>query len=89
MGMAIVLSLHQFSLQAAIDHNRPSMYSGHYTTSIKCFNKTFDCNDSKITEFEMINTQDSSTACVIISQYHGCWCPGDARSQDISSYDID
>ena len=23
------------------------------------------------------------------SQYHGCWCPGDARSQDISSYDID
>ena len=22
------------------------------------------------------------------SQYHGCWCPGDARSQDISIYDI-
>ena len=23
------------------------------------------------------------------SQYHGCWCPGDARSQDISSHGID
>ena len=23
------------------------------------------------------------------SQYHGCWCPGDARSQDISSHSID
>ena len=23
------------------------------------------------------------------SQYHGSWCPGDARSRDISSYDID
>ena len=23
------------------------------------------------------------------SQYHGCWCPGDARSQGISNNDID
>ena len=23
------------------------------------------------------------------SQYHGCWCPGDVRSQGISSHDID
>ena len=23
------------------------------------------------------------------SQYHGCWCPGSLRRQDISSYDID
>ena len=23
------------------------------------------------------------------SQYQGCWCPGDARSQDISNHDID
>ena len=23
------------------------------------------------------------------SQYHGWWCPGDVRSQDISSHDID
>ena len=26
---------------------------------------------------------------ILRSQYYGCWCPGDARSQDISSYDID
>ena len=23
------------------------------------------------------------------NQYHGCWCPGDARSQGISNHDID
>ena len=26
---------------------------------------------------------------ILYGQYHGCWCPGDIRSQDISSYDID
>ena len=26
---------------------------------------------------------------ILHSQCHGCWCPGDARSQDISSHDID
>ena len=26
---------------------------------------------------------------ILHSQYHGCWCPGDARSQDSSSCDID
>ena len=25
---------------------------------------------------------------ILHSQYHGCWWPGDARSQDISSHDI-
>ena len=24
-----------------------------------------------------------------VSQYHGCWCPGDVRSQGISIHDID
>ena len=39
------------------------MHSGHYTTSINCCKKkTFHCNDSKITEFGMIDTQTSSTA---------------------------
>ena len=26
---------------------------------------------------------------ILHSQYHGCWCPGDVRSQGISSHDID
>ena len=26
---------------------------------------------------------------ILHSQYHGCWCPGDARSQGISNHDID
>ena len=25
----------------------------------------------------------------VFSQYHGCWCPGDVRSQGISSHDIE
>ena len=26
---------------------------------------------------------------ILYNQYHGCWCPGDVRSQGISSNDID
>ena len=26
---------------------------------------------------------------ILYSQYHGCWCPGDVRSQGINSHDID
>ena len=57
---------HKFSLQATIDHHGPSIYSGHYTTSVNCCNRTFYCNDNKITEFDMINTKNSFTAYVVI-----------------------
>ena len=43
-----------------------SMYSGHFTASINCCKRTFYCNDSKITEFEMIDTKNSSTAYVVM-----------------------
>ena len=36
MDMIVVLGLHKFSLQVAIDHHGPSMYSGHYTASFNC-----------------------------------------------------
>ena len=62
----VVLGYHKFSLQATIDHHGPSIYSGHYTTSVNCCNRTFYCNDNKITEFDMINTKNSSTAYVVI-----------------------
>ena len=55
--------LHQFNLQATIDHQRPTMYSGHYTTAINCCKKIY-CNDSKIAEFKIIDTKNSSTAYV-------------------------
>ena len=42
------------------------MYSGHYTTPINCWKKPFYCNDSKIAEFEMIDTKNSFTAYVYI-----------------------
>ena len=66
MDMTVVLGLHKFSLQATIDHHGPSMYSGHYTASINCCKKKLYCNDSKITEFEMIDTKDSSAAYVVM-----------------------
>ena len=58
--MTIVFVIHKFSLSDIIDHHRPSMYSSHYTTSINCCIKTCYCNDSKITEFEMIDTKISA-----------------------------
>ena len=66
MDMTVVLGLHKFSLQATIDHHGPSMYSGHYTASINCCKLTIYCNDSKITEFESIDTKNSSTAYVVM-----------------------
>ena len=58
--VTVVLGLHKFILQATIDHHGPSRYSGHCTTSINCWEKIC-CNDSKITEIEMIHTKNSST----------------------------
>ena len=41
------------------------MYSSHLII-IPLSKKTFYCNDSKITEFEMIDTKKSSTAYVVM-----------------------
>ena len=40
MDMTVVLGLHKFNLLTTIDHHGPSMYSGHYTTTINCCKKT-------------------------------------------------
>ena len=66
MDMTVVLGLHKFSLPATIDHHGPSMYSGHYTASINCCKRTFCCKDSKITEFDVIDTKNASTAYVVM-----------------------
>ena len=66
MDMTFVLCLQLFSLQANTDHHGPSMYSDHYTASFNCCKNTFYCNDSKITEFEMIATKNSSTAYLVM-----------------------
>ena len=39
MDVPAVFGFHKFSLQATIDHHGPSMYSGHYTTSVNCCKK--------------------------------------------------
>ena len=68
INMIIVVGLHKFTPQATIDHRGPSIHSGHYTRSINCGkkrNKTFYCNDINITEFEMVDTKNFSTAYVV------------------------
>ena len=67
-SLFITITIHKFNLKATIDHHGPYMYSGHYTASINCCKRTFYYNDSKITEFEMIDTKNSSTAYVAMSK---------------------
>ena len=66
MDMTVVLGLQKFSLPATIDHHGTSMYSGHYTASINCCKRPFNCNDGKIMEFDTIDTKNSSTAYVVM-----------------------
>ena len=36
-----------------------------------------------------LNVRGDWVISVYLGQYHGCWCPGSLRRQDISSHDID
>ena len=42
------------------------MYSGHYAASNTCCKRKFFCNDSEIMEFEMIDTENTSAAYVVM-----------------------
>ena len=62
----IKLGPSKFSLQASVDHHGYSMNSDHYTASINCCRKTFHCNDNKITECNITDTYNSSTAYILL-----------------------
>ena len=72
METTVMLAPLKFSLRATIDHHGPSVHSGHCTASINCC-KTFYCNDNKITEFEIIDSRNSSTTCVILYELIDLW----------------
>ena len=55
--VTIMLGPLKFSLWATIDHHGPSMHSVYYTASIDCCKITFYCNDTNITEFEIIDSK--------------------------------
>ena len=59
------LGPYKFSLQASVDHHGYSMNSGHYTASINCCGKTFHCNNNKITECNITDPYNSSTAYIL------------------------
>ena len=48
MDITIVLGLHRFSLQATIDYHGPSIYYGHYTTSVNCCEKHYIATTEKL-----------------------------------------
>ena len=65
LDLNINLGPYKFSLQVTIDHHGNSLHCGHYTASVNCCGKTFYCNDNRITECDIINTRNSSTAFIL------------------------
>ena len=72
LDLYIELGPYKFSLQASVDHHGYSMSSGHYTASINCCGKTFHCNDNKITECNITDTYNSSTAYILLYKLMVC-----------------
>ena len=72
LDLYIKLGPYKFSLQASVDHHGYSMNSGHYTASINCCGKTFHCNDNKITECNITDTYNSSTAYILLYKLMLC-----------------
>ena len=58
----IILSPYKFSLQASVDHHGNTIHCGHYTASVSSVEKTFYCDDDRITQCNTIDTRNSSTA---------------------------
>ena len=72
LDLYIKLGPYKFSLQASVDHHGYSLNSGHYTASINCCGKTFHCNDNKITECNITDTYNSSTAYILLYKLMLC-----------------
>ena len=72
LDLSIKLGPYKFFLQASVDHHGYSMNSGHYTASINCCGKTFHCNDNKITECNVTDTYNSSTAYILLYKLMEC-----------------
>ena len=72
LDLYIKLGPYKFSLQASVDHHGYSMNSGHYTASINCCGKTFHCNDNKITECNVTDAYNSSTAYILLYKLMEC-----------------
>ena len=66
LDLYIKLGPYKFSLQASVDHYDDSMNSGHYTASINCCGKAVYCNYNNITEWNITDTYNSSTAYIFL-----------------------
>ena len=65
-GKRLVKSGRYLGLQTTIDHHGFFMYSDHYAASVYCCEKTFSCNDDKITVCDINHSRGSSTTYVMI-----------------------
>ena len=72
MDVTIMFGPLKFSLWATIDYHGPSMHSIYYTASIDCCKITFYCNDTNITEFEIIDSKTPSRRSFAINDFELC-----------------
>ena len=72
LDLYMKLCPYKFPIQASVDHDGYSMNSGHYTASINCCGKIFHGNDNKITECNITDTYDSSTAYILLYTLMEC-----------------
>ena len=72
LDTTIRLSSLKFSLRATIDYHGSSIHSGHNTASVTSCKKVY-CNDHTITEFGIIDSENSSTGYVILYQLIDTW----------------
>ena len=72
LDLYIKLGPYKFSLQASVDYHGYSMNSSHYTALINCCGKTFHRNDNEITECNITDTYNSSTAYILLYKLMEC-----------------
>ena len=66
MDLNITLGPYKFNLQATVSYRGPSMYSGHYATSVNYCEKSFYCRYDGIIECDTSVTLNSSTAYILL-----------------------
>ena len=63
----------RFNMQTIVSHHRHSMNCGYYTASINRCGKTFYVNDIRITQRNINDTHNSSTAYILLYNVECLW----------------
>ena len=63
----------KFSLRATIDHQGPSIHSGHYSAPISCCKKHSIATITQLRSLELVTAKNSSTAYVVLYELTDTW----------------